>query len=187
MCPFRCQVGADAEADRRTEWQTRRQEFPTFDGKLLSNVGFWNLLYPHCSKEAYDFIREAAGYDTAFGNCSAADDLCDRVSCAPDRAVLCYAVTSLLDEGEPEGILAAYDLLLGDQRKADAALRAELSPRCAAPLSLLSVSSPPATPRPPLEAAAASPLTRALARPALSSRSRARWRAPAALLARPDD
>ena len=58
-----------------SEWQTRRQEFPTFDGKLLSNVGFWNLLYPHCSKEAYDFIREAAGYDTAFGNCSAADDL----------------------------------------------------------------------------------------------------------------
>ena len=51
------------------------------------------------------------------------------MSCAPDRAVLCYAVTSLLDEGEPDGIVAAYDLLLGEQRKDDAALRAELSPR----------------------------------------------------------
>lgn len=56
------------------QWQTERQNFLSREGKLLSDIGFWNLLLPLCSKEAYSFIRDAAGYETAFGNFSAVDD-----------------------------------------------------------------------------------------------------------------
>ena len=48
-------------------------------------------------------------------------------SCVPDRAVLCYAVTSLHNPDDPQRMLDSYELLLGDQTANDE-LRRTLSP-----------------------------------------------------------
>ena len=44
-----------------------------FDGKKLYQQGFWNVLDRVMSSEAYEFIRQAGGYDTTLSNWNAAD------------------------------------------------------------------------------------------------------------------
>jgi hypothetical protein len=46
-----------------------------FEGKPISGWGFWNLLARGMSHEAYEYARQAGGYDTPFLNWNAADTL----------------------------------------------------------------------------------------------------------------
>jgi monoamine oxidase len=47
----------------------------TFEGKPLYQYGFWNLLERTLSREAYAFITESGGYDSATGNYNAVDTI----------------------------------------------------------------------------------------------------------------
>ena len=56
------------------------------------------------------------------------DDLSPTYACAPDRAVICYGISSLDNPDDPPRMLDAYRLLLGPTKCIDAHLRATLSP-----------------------------------------------------------
>lgn len=56
------------------------------------------------------------------------DDLSSSISCRPDRAILCYAVTLLNNDDDPEKLSNAYVNLLGASCCNDLQLRKKLSP-----------------------------------------------------------
>lgn len=61
---------ADYEWD---DWEQRRHTF-TSEQQHMSDIGFWNMLAPHCSTEAMSLIRDAGGYNTAFLNWNATEN-----------------------------------------------------------------------------------------------------------------
>jgi monoamine oxidase len=54
-----------------------------YDGKLLADQGFWNLLAQTMSHEAYLFAQQAGGYDTTQLNWNAADTIVLNADFAP--------------------------------------------------------------------------------------------------------
>jgi hypothetical protein len=55
-----------------SEWREKKQTLE-FDGRKLYEQGFWNVLSRVMSTEAYEFVRQAGGYETTLSNWNAAD------------------------------------------------------------------------------------------------------------------
>jgi hypothetical protein len=55
-----------------SEWRDKKQTIE-FEGRKLYEQGFWNVLSRVMSTEAYEFVRQAGGYETTLSNWNAAD------------------------------------------------------------------------------------------------------------------
>jgi len=69
----------DAQTFDRREWDALK---PTrrIDGRLLADVGFWNLLLGAVGIEAYSFVRDALGYSNTVANWNAIEAMQDLVA-----------------------------------------------------------------------------------------------------------
>lgn len=66
------QIIPDALKIPHSDWREKKQTVE-FDGKKLYQQGFWNVLSRVISTEAYEFVRQAGGYETTLSNWNAAD------------------------------------------------------------------------------------------------------------------
>lgn len=62
----------------------KAMETATYDGRLLAEQGFWNVLARLMSGEGYRFAQESGGYDTTQLNWNAADTVVLNADFAPD-------------------------------------------------------------------------------------------------------
>jgi hypothetical protein len=71
---YQYEPGAKVDAVKltRSQWHCI-QTWGEWEGQLLRNWGFWNLLYRLMSPEAYSMVADCSGYDTIVSNWNAAD------------------------------------------------------------------------------------------------------------------
>jgi len=68
----------------------------TFDGRMLGEWGFWNLLARVLSREAYELMKAVVGYDSTFLNLNAVDSILENLDFDP--AVKKYRVVTGYDQ-----------------------------------------------------------------------------------------